>query len=64
LVERGTSNAEVTGSTPLGGSDFLLFFALSQTVVSAQCVRYGLHLLLLLVDGCVDVKLAAWNFVL
>jgi hypothetical protein len=25
LVERGTSNAEVTGSTPLGGIDILLF---------------------------------------
>ena len=25
LVERGTSNAEVTGSTPLGGSIFCLF---------------------------------------
>jgi hypothetical protein len=31
LVERGTSNAEVTGSTPLGGIDLLLSIALCQT---------------------------------
>jgi hypothetical protein len=31
LVERGTSNAEVTGSTPLGGINLLLFFTLCQT---------------------------------
>jgi hypothetical protein len=34
LVERGTSNAEVTGSTPLGGSAFCSFFALCQTHIA------------------------------
>ena len=38
LVERGTSNAEVTGSTPLGGSVFcVFFFALCQMHMVSFC---------------------------
>jgi hypothetical protein len=39
LVERGTSNAEVTGSTPLGGMSFCSSIALCQTCNSYFCCK-------------------------
>jgi hypothetical protein len=33
LVERGTSNAEVTGSTPLGGMSFCSSIALCKNII-------------------------------
>jgi hypothetical protein len=64
LVERGTSNAEVTGSTPLGGMIFCSFFALSQTVEGVlKCFCHGLVESLLLVVAWMEHSLeqaGAW----
>jgi hypothetical protein len=40
LVERGTSNAEVTGSTPLGGSAFCSFYCTMSNLLCSFCSIY------------------------
>jgi hypothetical protein len=57
LVERGTSNAEVTGSTPLGGSDFFAFFAVCQTIR-----RRGAYLMVWMRSFCWWLSGGRWMF--